>query len=56
MQNRKNAKLRYVFEELLDDDREPNKFYGYQDDTFSSGPGGNANYAIMIYDVRYYKF
>jgi hypothetical protein len=49
---RKSAKLKYIFEEEVED-REPQKFYGYQDETYSADAGGNANYAIMIYDVRY---
>lgn len=43
---KKHQKLKYVFEEKLDTNREPQKFYGYQDDT-SAG----SHYAIMIYDV-----
>ena len=54
-ENRKRQKLKYVFEELVDD-REPQKFNGYLDETMtadSAAAGGNANYAIMIYDVHY---
>ena len=50
---RKNNKLKYIFEELIDEEREPTKFYGYQDESFSAGvAGANANFAIMIYDVN----
>ena len=51
MQNRKQNKLRYVLEERTNDDKEPSKFLGYEDDTFKPGPGGTANYAFMVYDV-----
>ena len=51
MQNWKQNKLRYVLEEKTNDDKEPSKFLGYEDDTFKPGPGGTANYAFMVYDV-----
>jgi hypothetical protein len=53
---KKNAKLKYVYEERVDNDKEPSKFYGYQDDAFNAGSSGGANYAIMIYDVRHQAF
>ena len=55
MLNRKQAKLRYVLEERTNDDKEPSKFLGYEDDAFKPGPGGTANYAFMIYDVSILK-
>ena len=49
---RRNAKLKYIFEEIVNnDERDPAKFYGYQDEGFNAGAAGNASYAIMIYDV-----
>jgi hypothetical protein len=54
---KKIQKLRYHFEEEDDDDvvrggEPPQRFKGYQDETYSSELGGNANYAIMIYDAK----
>ena len=50
---RKIQKLRYHFEEDdVEENREPQRFKGYEDETYvADTPGGNANYAIMIYDV-----
>eukprot|EP00347_Sterkiella_histriomuscorum_P018503 403345264 len=60
---RRNAKLKYIFEEKHrngnryngdeeEEAREPAKFYGYQDETFTAGASGNSCYAIMIYDAQ----
>lgn len=44
--------MKYLFEEVTGEDREPTKFKGYLDDAFNSGGSGNANYAIMVYDAK----
>jgi hypothetical protein len=54
LQNRKNTRLRYIYEEVRSDEREPVKFNGYEDPQYATGPNGTANYALMIYDVRYF--
>jgi hypothetical protein len=28
------------------------KFHGFEDPQYAAAPGGTANYALMIYDVR----
>ena len=56
MMTRKLNKLRYTFEEDLED-QEPRKYKGYLDEAYaadSTNNGGNANYAIMIYDVTFH--
>lgn len=53
-QARQIQRLRYKFEEELEGG-EPQRFKGYQDDTYAAdatpGQAATANYAIMIYDV-----
>lgn len=57
---KKIQKMRYKYEEDLEEaeGREGQKYKGYVDDTYAAdstnggGAGGNASYAIMIYDVR----
>lgn len=51
LQAKKNKNLKYVFEEKPDNDKEPTKFYGYQDDAVGLSSGGNSTYAVMIYHV-----
>lgn len=43
-------------EKVVDESKEPSKFFGYEDSLYQSGPDGSANYAFLIFDPKTNSF
>ena len=43
--------MKYIYEEIRDDDKEPQKFVGYEDVQYKPTPDGKPSFGVMTYDV-----
>lgn len=47
--NKKKEKIRFVYEEIREDEREPTKFIGYEDDGGKLVDENKPTFGVMIY-------
>lgn len=51
LMNRKKEKIKYIYEEIREDEQEPQKFVGSIDEQYTPSADGKPTFGVMTYDV-----